>query len=416
MAYCRFCGKELVNGACSCAEFQASAAKAAAARQTQEQQTRYQQDQYQQNRNQQNQYQQNQYQQDQYRQDQYQQTRYQQDQYQQTQYQQNQNGQEQHQQNRYEEEPAMQDQGEGKDPFLIQSFNPDFSSFSSLVTSMRDMMGRGEADSMYEDPYERDIPIVPDCIEPEENEIVVKQYNIAKLRSRMKFTRAEGRLMVTNRRLLFRATGTSPSGNVIQEHQFNLDEIGGLEMHKDYKFSILNLVGAILLLFGVLALVIMGISNVESLGAYRTWGYLLGFAGLVPSIIVYKRPWFKLLGVYFSLGGFILLYLLARIQRSESSKAFIVLLVLVCILLVLDIIMVLFVPNLVIRIKTTGALPAVTLGSQKSIFQRQVGDDYSGFKEVLPWEDSMLAINELGTLIDDLQKQGDYAVEKWTSM
>lgn len=32
----------------------------------------------------------------------------------------------------------------------------------------------------------------------------------------------------------------------------------------------------------------------------------------------------------------------------------------------------------------------------------------------LPWEDTELAINELGTMIADLQQQGNYAVEKWT--
>lgn len=55
------------------------------------------------------------------------------------------------------------------------------------------------------------------------------------------------------------------------------------------------------------------------------------------------------------------------------------------------------------------------IGSQKSIFRRKTGDDYSGFAEVMPWEDTIMAINELGTMIDDLQKQGDYAIEKWTN-
>ena len=66
------------------------------------------------------------------------------------------------------------------------------------------------------------------------------------------------------------------------------------------------------------------------------------------------------------------------------------------------------------QIKTKGAEGAVSIGSQKSLLQRNVSQDYSGFVEVMPWEDTVLAINELGTLIDDLQKQGDYAIEKWT--
>ena len=38
----------------------------------------------------------------------------------------------------------------------------------------------------------------------------------------------------------------------------------------------------------------------------------------------------------------------------------------------------------------------------------------TSFVEVLPWEDTIMAMNELGTMIDDLQKQGDYAIEKWS--
>ena len=56
----------------------------------------------------------------------------------------------------------------------------------------------------------------------------------------------------------------------------------------------------------------------------------------------------------------------------------------------------------------------MVIGSQKSMFRRKVGDDYSGFAEVMPWEDTIMAMNELGTMIDDLQKQGDYAIEKWS--
>ena len=88
------------------------------------------------------------------------------------------------------------------------------------------------------DPFEYNVPIVPDCVKPEENEVVVKQYNIARLRTRLKFMKAEGRLMVTNRRILFRAAGTSLTGNLLQEHEFDLDELAGIEMHKDYKFSL----------------------------------------------------------------------------------------------------------------------------------------------------------------------------------
>lgn len=81
-----------------------------------------------------------------------------------------------------------------------------------------------------------------------------------------------------------------------------------------------------------------------------------------------------------------------------------------------DLLVVCFVPNLVMKIKVKGALPAINIGSQKSLLARIGGQtgEYSGFVEVLPWEDTIMAMNELGTMIDDLQKQGDYAIEKWS--
>lgn len=43
-----------------------------------------------------------------------------------------------------------------------------------------------------------------------------------------------------------------------------------------------------------------------------------------------------------------------------------------------------------------------------------LSNDYSGLAEVMPWEDTVMAMSELGTMIDDLQKQGDYAIDKWS--
>ena len=90
------------------------------------------------------------------------------------------------------------------------------------------------------------------------------------------------------------------------------------------------------------------------------------------------------------------------------------LIILIKLIMLVNIIIVCFVPNLVIKVKTKSASGALEIGSKKAMLFRETGDEYSGFAEVMPWEDTILAINELGTLIDDLQKQGDYAIEKWS--
>lgn len=295
-----------------------------------------------------------------------------------------------------------------KDPFLIRSFHINTTSFSGFVSSIRDLTGISEPNSTAADPYERNIPIVPDCVQPEENEIIVKQYNLAQLRTRLKFMKAEGRMMVTNRRVLFRATGTSLTGHIIQQHQFDLDELSGIEMHKDYKFSLLNFFGSVLLLL-LATIWITSMFLGTSSGAAVALGFILGVAGLVPTFLVYKHFWLKLLAAIFSFAGFQAAY-----SCSGESGLLNLLRILSGIILLVDLIIVCFVPNLVIKIKTKGGTGAIVIGSKEILLRRRTGDEYSGFAEVLPWEDTVMAMDELGTMIDDLKKHGDYAIEKWS--
>lgn len=351
MAFCRFCGKEMVNGQCSCQEYQASIGNAPKV-ESNPYQEHYQK---------------------------------QQQQYQQP------------YQKRHE-------------PFLIQSFHPNFSSFSSFVSSLRHQSGVSEETSNIGDPFEYNVPIVPDCVKPEENEVVVKQYNIARLRTRLKFMKAEGRLMVTNRRVLFRAAGTSLTGNLLQEHEFNLDELAGIEMHKDYKFSLLNFFGSILVEALAMFLAMTLLSSTGNGGTIAV-GVILGLLGIVPTVIVYKHPWLKLLCVGIGVACFQM-----AISSSTGGQGFLLfLLVIASIFYLIDLVIVCFVPNLMIKIKVKGAIPAIHIGSQRSLLERRAGSgEYSGFVEVLPWEDTIMAMNELGALLDDLKKQGDYAIEKWS--
>jgi len=89
--------------------------------------------------------------------------------------------------------------------------------------------------------YERGQKIIPQNICSNEGEIPIRQYNLAVLRSRIKFMRAEGRMQVTNKRLIFRAPGRSLMGKTTLQHEFAIDDIAGLEIRKDYRFSFWDL-------------------------------------------------------------------------------------------------------------------------------------------------------------------------------
>jgi len=257
------------------------------------------------------------------------------------------------------------------------------------------------------DPYEYNIPIVPECVQPIENEVVVKQYNIAKLRSRLKFMKADGRLMVTNRRILFRAAGTSLTGKVLQEHEFDIDELAGIEIHQDYKFSFLNLFGG--LLFEVFLYYLFFALFFHM--AYRgpALGIILSLGAVVCSIILHQYPWLR----FFCSGiSAMCCYLLVYLPMGIS---YVWLMIPVTLFFLANLFVNCFVKNLVIKLKLRGGYSAIHIGSKKSLLQRHGGtDEYSGFTEVLPWEDTTMAMNELGALLDDLRKRGDYAIEKWS--
>lgn len=307
------------------------------------------------------------------------------------------------------EDNSSYDKDYYKDPFIVPKIELDFTNISTLVTSIRNQTGISEEGSIELNPYERDMAIVPDCIEPEENEIVVKQYDIARLRTRLKFMKAEGRLQVTNRRILFRAAGTSLTGNILQEHQFNLDEIGGIEIHKDYKFSILSFLICLIVCNGYISGWMSTLFDITAVRATEIIGVLIGIMGIVPTFIVYKR---HLLKYVCSFAGATALSM--AVAASNKGTGFTILYVIAEVIMFINLVIVCFVPNLVINIKTKGASGALVIGSQKSMFRRKTGDDYSGFAEVMPWKDTVMAMNEIGTMIDDLQKHGDYAIEKWS--
>ena len=112
-------------------------------------------------------------------------------------------------------------------------------------------MGIGEPERNATDCYERNLKIVPDCISSNENEIPVKQYNIAVLRNLLRGERAEGRMQVTNKRVVFRAAGRSIGGRTTLQQEFAIDELAGIEAQRNFRF------GFIYLLFGVIVVAVV---------------------------------------------------------------------------------------------------------------------------------------------------------------
>jgi tetratricopeptide (TPR) repeat protein len=132
-----------------------------------------------------------------------------------------------------------------------------------FYASMKNRMGIGVPERNATDVYERGMNIVPECIGANEGEFPVKQYDIAVLRNLLKLERAEGRMQVTNKRVLFRAAGRSVGGRTALQHEFSIADVSGIEARRDYKFSILYLIFAFIIL-NLSSVIISGAASVFS--------------------------------------------------------------------------------------------------------------------------------------------------------
>jgi len=310
----------------------------------------------------------------------------------------------------------------------------DKTAMQNFFMSMKNQMGIGEPERNASDTYERNKRITPDCIAPAENEIPVRQYNVAVLRNLLRFERAEGRIQITNKRILFRAAGRSLGGRTTFQEEFDINEIAGLEAVRNYRFSLFHLItGSIIAsiayfialriilsgvewgwggspgIFELFAVSVLGDFNIELSSLAVVLGLIFGFGGLVPFFMVKKKFLIKLIFLGFSIGGFVALNL--------TGNAFIIVLTIIAYLIyIFGLLLHCLRPNLVLYIMSDG----VTAAPIALVRARGFGDIFqsnssaaAGFSEVMPTLETERAIREIGAIISDIRKLGDMGVGKW---
>jgi len=328
---------------------------------------------------------------------------------------------------------------------------------SRFLESLKDRIGIGDPERNATDCYERGQRIVPDNIKPNEGEIPVRQYNIAVLRNLLKFERAEGRMQITNKRLIFRAPGRSIGGRTTLQHEYAVDEIAGIEAIRNYWFSILHFLGGLIFLSLTILTGFFVTATASNYGSYTlafVVGILLWGFGLALFFMIRKKFLSKLLAMGVSLGsicaichayrlyGFFKADLLGGTTEAlwmfyfaEPFRVLIMPFQLsmpiftnfilslhnpVTILVFLTFFITLFVwflffmrPNLVIKIKNKMGIGQgpIDISRGKKIFFHQIGG--TPFSEVMPTDESEKAIREMGAIISDIQKLGDFGVNKW---
>ena len=244
--------------------------------------------------------------------------------------------------------------------------------------------------------------IVPDCIQADKDEVHIKQYDIARLQTLIKGARAEGRLQVTNKRLIFRASGFSVVGATSLQHEFSIEEIAGIEIRKEARINGLTTILLILLLYAVQSIlnpIFSAVYNYKLLGTIFT--LLLAAAAAFLFFLFSKQPILRYIILCVIFSG-LPLSSLRSINNLQSVS-----LIVVAVFLFISMLYMVFAPNLVIRILTKGGTPSVEIRRKDSIFSFQ-HNEYTGFAQVMPGPDTDLAMKELGAVIREVQQTGTY--------
>jgi len=254
---------------------------------------------------------------------------------------------------------------------------------------------------------EKDKLIVPDCIASDIGEKPIRQYDIARLQSLIKGSFAEGRLQITNKRVLFRSAGNSLVGPTNIQQEFSIEEIAGIEIRKEAGFNLFATF-ALCFLSVFLVSIFQGLLyRIYSWGLIGTIALLLIAAFSVISYFIFNNKKFIrhiVLSIMFA--GVPWNTLIFSNLSSPKTLASLIIIV----TYVLGLIALAFAPNLVIAIKTKGGTSTIEIRKKDGLFSRN-HNDYTGFSQVMPGPDVEKAMHELGALIREIQHTGDY-VEK----
>ena len=270
------------------------------------------------------------------------------------------------------------------------------------------------------DVFERNKQIVPDIIKPDDGEQPIRQYKVAKLRSRILQKYAEGKLQITNKRIIFRAAGFSLLGRTCLQYEFAINEVGGIEAKKSFRISFLNIILYILFAcpFADVCQEIFELFNNKSVLWASFVGSILSIALTSVFFIFKKRFLIKYMAVSAAMGIMTGISNIASNLFDMALGNFVfgitdALLSIVTFMWVFNLMILSFVPELRLVIRTKSAGEAIQIRKKVWFSFFYEPTEYTDFSEVLPWTDSNQAIKEVNAIIGDLQTMGDFAIEKW---
>ena len=268
----------------------------------------------------------------------------------------------------------------------------------------RKLLGLSKEDKVaqVEDCYERGLQIVPDLIQPCGQEIPIRQYDICATRSLLKGTWQEGRLQVTNKRVLFRLSGRNWIGKMQKSVEFALDDVTGIDIRNGNRLS-----------FVALFLNVYYAALFSALGTLLTQyveilAIILGIAGALGISILLRKHYYAKLAVF----SFAFAPMNTWLQSDESIQRIVGLLILLG--FVLYFILASIRPNFSFKILTkSGGVSPIEEKRVDTVLTMLFNYFIARGMDVLPGKDAERAMDEVGTMIMDIQKFGDFGIQKW---
>lgn len=285
---------------------------------------------------------------------------------------------------------------------------------SDLKVSLKNYLGLHESDALKkEDCFEIGKQIVPDLIEPCEEEVPIKQYDVGRVRRRLDFSWGYSRIQVTNKRIIQRTVGRSIIGKDMQYQEFAIDDIAGLSFNKGKQFALGDfflwlilsaIVGAIGAGLGALfegseaGIVIGAIFAVLAIGC---WAYIR-FGQRKSSNVLFAFLFAFPVGMAITTN-------IEFIAWWDSYAVIPAILSWICAIFYL------------VYLVRSSLLPSISLLVKTRVYASEGASVSAGLRItkfkisaiILPGSDTENALREIGAIITDVQKLGDYAIDKW---
>jgi len=268
------------------------------------------------------------------------------------------------------------------------------------------------------------------------SEVAVRQYIIAEFRNLIRATRTEGHINVTNKRIILSAEGYGAARHGAVHREIALNEIAGIGATGGFRFSPPHfMLGLITIL---VAAAIMGAAtfmggwiittffvtrppvmefiqqSASQVMTYRitevsqlslVFGLFVGFGGVTLYFIVRGKYWFRTIMLGASFGGF------AVVALTGSTFSY-VLMVASVLITMYGVFIFARLSDLVVTVYCKGG-GSIDFVRGKGCFAGITGNTGIGYAEAVPVLETNATIHELGTVISDIQSQGDAGVRKW---